>query len=601
LLSEAPRAGVPAHGPVADKKEFGNVTTGAGNDTNTPSPEGENAALGNKLLTLVDRLSVSPSGWLDRSRRFRLPSSSARYLLLVATMASLCGTGILLILNSEAKLTESNKYSVLLAVAFVAVLILYRHTQRVFLNKACAAIERALDESRCRIVDKVMKLTLRDVETMTRGKLTDGLARHYEVLSQTIMPLAWGFESLVLTIFMLGYTFYLSLAAGILTIIITVTLVVGYTSAAARLGKVMEDTKLSDANLSRLSEDVVSGFKELRLNKAKTDAVVKDFAVQSGKTADFRVEAGSIFSELYVTGGSASFLLVAGVVFLLPILSSQDDTDVSRIVTAALFLLGPIGGLVSAAQQFATARFVVGGIRAFERDIDAIARDVVEDTTPPTLDSIEIRDLHYTHGGADREPGFVLTGVSLDIRPGRITFISGGNGSGKTTAMRLVSGLYPPDGGEIRLNGERLPAKVPQSYRELFSTVFADFHIFHKPYALDDDAMARLEAMLERLRIRDKLPADLRQDLNPDQLSTGQRKRLALALALAEDRPILLLDEWAADQDPATREDFYRHILGAIKAEGKAIIAVSHDERFFDCADVRYHMEDGKMTKVQDS
>jgi putative ATP-binding cassette transporter len=110
--------------------------------------------------------------------------------------------------------------------------------------------------------------------------------------------------------------------------------------------------------------------------------------------------------------------------------------------------------------------------------------------------------------------------------------------------------------------------------------------------------LARLEAALQELGIRDKLPGDLAQGFDPSALSTGQRKRLALALALAEDRPVLLLDEWAADQDPATREEFYRTMLARIRAEGKAVIAVSHDERFFDCADARYHMEDGWMERV---
>ena len=74
---------------------------------------------------------------------------------------------------------------------------------------------------------------------------------------------------------------------------------------------------------------------------------------------------------------------------------------------------------------------------------------------------------------------------------------------------------------------------------------------------------------------------------------------MALALALAEDRPVLLLDEWAADQDPATRERFYRQILPTLKQTGKTIIAVTHDERYFDCADVRYHMDEGRMQRVR--
>jgi len=576
------------------------VTTSTDEDNPERVGDAASATLGKNLLGLLGKLRIDLSAWRHRVRLRRLTSSSMGYLLLVAVIAAICGTGILLILNAEAQLSEKQDYSVLMPILFVTVLVIYRITQRLVLQRACDAIERALDESRTRIVGKVMKLSLRDVEDMTPGRLVDGLARHYEVLSQTVLPLAWGFESLILSMFMLAYLFYLSVIAGLLTVFITGLLVVGYIATSTRLETAMAEARKADANLSRLSEDIVAGFKELRLNSNKNAAVRDDFSWQSHQTSRHRREAGSIVSELFVNGNSASYLMAAGVIFVLPILSSGEQTDISRIVTAVIFLIGPIGGLVGAAQQFATARFVLNGIDAFETEVDNADQELSGvDKAAEKFEKIEINNLHYKHEGAsDDGSGFALSDIDFDLAPGQVVFITGANGSGKTTALRLLSGLYPPHGGQILLNGRRLPSPAPQSYRELFATVFADFHIFHKPYALDDEAIARLEAMLEKLNIRNKLPADLRQGYEPDRLSTGQRKRLALALALAEDRPILLLDEWAADQDPATREDFYYNMLSVIKAQGKAVIAVSHDERYFDCADVRYHMEDGQMVRI---
>ncbi len=131
--------------------------------------------------------------------------------------------------------------------------------------------------------------------------------------------------------------------------------------------------------------------------------------------------------------------------------------------------------------------------------------------------------------------------------------------------------------------------------------MFADYHIFRKPYGLGAAELAQLHKYVADLGIAGKLPADLADGYDPAALSTGQRKRLALALAIAEDRPILILDEWAADQDPAYRERFYRVILPWIKSTGKAVIAVTHDERYFDAADRRYHMEHGVLTRVDAS
>jgi putative pyoverdin transport system ATP-binding/permease protein len=518
----------------------------------------------------------------------------------VAVLAAVCGTTILWILNAEARLTESKDYSVLMALAFIAVLVVYRLSQRVVMNRACRSIEQALEGTRTRIASKLMGLSLRDVEAMTRGRLIDGMARHYQVLSQAVMPLVWGVESLILAIFMLVYLFYLSAMAGFLTVLVAGLLVLGYLASSGRLQATMEAAGRADAGLARLSENIVDGFKELRLNAGKSAAVRDDYVARSRETRDLRIETGSIVGELFVSVNSASYMLAAGMVFLLPVLSGNGESGVSRIVTAVIFLLGPIGGVANAIQQLATVRFVMGGIREFEREIEARGH---QETAPPGaiggFTAIEATGLHYSHKASPHDdPGFAVRGLDLSLAPGRVVFITGANGSGKTTALRLLSGLYPPDGGHLALDGRILPAQAPQAYRELFATVFADFHLFASPYGLDADGLARLETVLQELGIRDKLPGDLAQGYDPSALSTGQRKRLALALALAEDRPVLLLDEWAADQDPATREEFYRTMLARIKAEGKSVIAVSHDERYFDCADERYHMENGRMERV---
>ncbi|WP_146743094.1 ATP-binding cassette domain-containing protein, partial [Lonsdalea populi] len=81
-------------------------------------------------------------------------------------------------------------------------------------------------------------------------------------------------------------------------------------------------------------------------------------------------------------------------------------------------------------------------------------------------------------------------------------------------------------------------------------------------------------------------------------LSQGQRKRVALLLALAEQREILLLDEWAADQDPQFRRVFYQMLLPHLMAEGKTVIAISHDDRYFGLADRLLEMRAGQLVEL---
>jgi len=85
-------------------------------------------------------------------------------------------------------------------------------------------------------------------------------------------------------------------------------------------------------------------------------------------------------------------------------------------------------------------------------------------------------------------------------------------------------------------------------------------------------------------------------ELSSTKLSQGQRKRLALLLAYLENRSIILLDEWAADQDPSFRKVFYTELLPELKARGKTVIAITHDDHYFHLADKIYRIHQGSMS-----
>lgn len=549
-----------------------------------------------KLLTgSYAKATVGFLQWHDRT----LNPSSVAGLVLLAALAALCGTGILLVLNSEALLSQNQSYTALLAVLFIAVLIAYRLTEHRVISRTSAAVEHALHSRRTQISKKLLRLSLRDTEELTRGRILDGLARHYEQLSQTIVPLVAGFEALILLCFMLAYLFTLSVLAGLLTVAMAGLLVLGYLNTDRRMKAEMHAAHLADVRYARLTEEVIDGFKELRLNPGKRGALKRDIVETSGALARHRTRMASTFSQLIITGNSASYLLAGAIIFVLPVLTETSGSETQRIITTVLFLLGPIGVVVGAMQQFGTAQFCVQAIAEFEKQIDTLFDFTYEEGEAMlSFSSLRLVEIRYSHRREEDEAGFLVAGLNLSLECGEIVFLTGANGSGKTTALRLLTGLYPSDSGRIEIDGKALPAIPPQGYRNLFAAVFADNHVFRKPYGLDPAGMARLDEALCLLDIRQKLPEDLSLGYDPNTLSTGQRKRLALALAIAEDRPILVLDEWAADQDPVTRARFYNEFLPMLKAAGKTVVAVTHDERYFGCADTRYHMEEGRMQRV---
>jgi putative ATP-binding cassette transporter len=173
----------------------------------------------------------------------------------------------------------------------------------------------------------------------------------------------------------------------------------------------------------------------------------------------------------------------------------------------------------------------------------------------------------------------------------------GGNGSGKTTFLKVLAGLYAPTVGALMVDGELVSERNLQDYRELFGAIYNDFHLFRKLYGVPAEAAA-IEAELDRMRIIDKVTygADGFSTLD---LSSGQRKRIAMAVLLLEDRPILIFDEWAAEQDPDFRRFFYEALLPELKARGRTLVVATHDDRYFGVADMVVTMEQGRVNSIR--
>jgi putative ATP-binding cassette transporter len=403
---------------------------------------------------------------------------------------------------------------------------------------------------------------------------------------------------------MFAYVLSLSVFAGALTLVVVGITVAGYLNRSKAMEAELAAASAANARFRMLTDAIALGAKELQLSLRRRMGLEEAMRDSSTALAKGRSASAAHFADLISTGTTISYMLAGAVVFVMPLLSSQADGDISRVVIAVIFLLGPIGSVVQTAQQFATAQYALSAITRFEADLAAlqangadrpqvISRPETEAAETEEFASISLASVQYSHTGAQ---GFTINDIDLTLSKGEIVFLTGGNGSGKTTLLRVLTGLYPREAGTLRLDGQDLPALPPQSYRELFSGVFADFHLFDRPFGLDAGELSVFAEWLDRLGIRDKLGEDLTV-LTTDALSTGQRKRVALALALAEARPILVLDEWAADQDPETRKRFYEEILPMLRAEGRTIFAITHDEQYFSFCDRRLHMVEGRLVQ----
>lgn len=265
----------------------------------------------------------------------------------------------------------------------------------------------------------------------------------------------------------------------------------------------------------------------------------------------------------------------------------------SGFVLVLIFIRGPTDQIVSSAPLIAEAVVSLRRIAALTGDLCGDEEGLLDGGPPPAIAPapITLSGLVHTFPADDGE-GFTVGPIDLVIQPGEVLFISGANGSGKTTLIKLLLGLLPPSAGALRYGDRPVTAATRDAYRQAFSVIFFDYFLFDQVIGAPD---AAVRPWLRRLEIDHKVRFADGMFGGTDALSTGQRKRLALIHVLLSDRPVVVLDEWAADQDPVFRAVFYHELIPALRQQGKTLVVVSHDDRYFAAADRVLTLSDGRI------
>jgi ABC-2 type transport system ATP-binding protein len=190
---------------------------------------------------------------------------------------------------------------------------------------------------------------------------------------------------------------------------------------------------------------------------------------------------------------------------------------------------------------------------------------------------VQIENLHYAY--AQNE---VLRGVNLQITRGQIYAILGGNGAGKSTLLKLMLGLLKPMQGSVCINGINVE-KQPEHIRAQVAYVpelvavypqLSGLENLRYFLALTGQALASDASLFAALRAVDLKESAWHQ--RTSHYSKGMRQKLVIALALARDMPLLLLDEPSSGLDPAATAELHR-LLRSLKLQGMTIIMVTHD------------------------
>ncbi|WP_421549523.1 cyclic peptide export ABC transporter [Pseudomonas sp. QD4] len=445
---------------------------------------------------------------------------------------------------------------------------------------------------------KVLAAPIEQIERYRTHRLIPVLTHDVDTISDFAFAFAPLAISLTVVIGCLGYLAVLSWPIFLMTLIaIGVGSAVQYVAQTKGV-KGFYAAREAEDNLQKHYQAIAEGAKELRIHRPRRHAMfTRNIQGTADHICDTHIRSINIFVIAKSLGSMLFFVVIGLALALQSLWPAADPAVMSGFVLVLLYMKGPLENLIGNIPIISRAQV------AFRRIADLSERfsspephlllSAAEHPATP-LKRLELRDVQYAFPPVEGSVPFKLGPVNLCIEPGEILFIVGENGCGKTTLIKLLLGLYTPQQGQVLLNGKTVDAQGLDDYRQLFTTIFADYYLFDELVQNDKALPPDAGQYLERLEIAHKVSVRNGAFTTTD-LSTGQRKRLALVNAWLDERPVLVFDEWAADQDPTFRRIFYTELLPDLKKLGKTIIVISHDDRYFDVADQLVRMETGQV------
>lgn len=447
---------------------------------------------------------------------------------------------------------------------------------------------------RKRIIALVLR-TSYDRMVDKRNEINIALNSDVNALSTASYGVIDFFTSIIIGISIMAYLASVSLVLFAATILTAFLGAFFYSRSQKKVhGRFAEAISLENRYMQKTNA-LLDGFKEVYMDTRKGKEICeRDLETASHNASKVNLEAqtsmmnGQAMVQLLFYGLIGSVLLFSAKITSLP------ADAIIKFLFSLLFLVGSISTVVTQLPVLTRANASYRHISSISAELESMQVVNETDTPVPAFSSLTAENISFVYpGSAD---GFSIGPFSFTIRKGEMVFIYGGNGSGKTTFINILMGVYPHSSGELLLNECKLTESDYPAYRRNFAFVASDYYLFEELYGVEEVDMESWGQYLDLFELTGHVTLTGRK-FSTTKLSTGQRKRLALIAALMEKKPVLVLDEWAADQDPHFRKKFYNEVLPAIQNKGITIIAVTHDDRYYHCADRLFHMEEGLLIR----
>ena len=522
-----------------------------------------------------------------------------KVIVLLSCVAGIANAALVALINAGAAAANNETSSVRLFFLFLLALALLAFANVSAALRGRALMESAVSKLRIRIFDKLRRADLALVESLKHNEVIAKMAKNVgQVLNSTDILVAW--SQLALMVFVCSiYLAAISLMTfGVVMIGVGILGYVRYMRDKTQRAR-FEGLINQEGRQATFITHVMEGFKETKINQAKSRALYEAYTQTVAETRELGIQTGrnNILSGFYLQLGVYLILLVT--VFILPRYLPSAGVQIMAVTAVVLFMVGTFLAMVQTIPLFNQTNAALRDIDRLEAQLDA----TIEEIPPPApalqqafrnFTKIELRNIVFSYQPEAGESGFSIGPIDLTIPRGELLFITGGNGSGKSTVLKLLTGLYRPNSGLLMLDSTTIQAGNISHYRDLFAVIFSDFYLFDRFYGSEGVADEKVRELIRRMKLEEKI--DFKDGrFSTLNLSTGQRKRLALIASLVEDKEIYIFDEWAAEQDQHFREYFYEVILADLKKAGRTVIVVTHDDRYWSAADRVIKFEYGKL------
>ncbi len=525
---------------------------------------------------------------LKSSRRYMFPT------IVIGVLAGGASAALMALINTTIATPENLRsgrigtYIVLVLLMLVSGLM-----SRIF---SALLTQRNGFQVRMQICRQILNAPLRQLEELGQHRVLAVLTDDVPTITSALLQFPQLCINLAILLGCLVYLGWLSTATLIGLSIFLVLAVASYViperAARTYYKRGREEWDQTVKNLRSL----IDGNKELKLHAARREAFFTNNLYATAASLRRNYLNGSIIYAVIGSGSQVLYFIFIGLIlFLLPRLEPTNTEQLTGSALTVLFMGGPIIAMLNVLPFMSRADIALSKIQSLQKSFKLKKGDEMIPVAQPARKwrQLELEGVTHTYRSDRDDSNFILGPIDLTFQPGELVVIAGGNGSGKTTLAKLLAGLYAPESGSIRIDGELDTDENRDRYRQNFSVVFTDFYLFDRLHGLEDsDEDAQM--YLERLQLDQKVQIK-EGKLSTTNLSQGQRKRLALLTAYLEDRSIYIFDEWAADQDPMFKEVFYYELLPELKARGKLALVISHDDRYYGIADRIVKLDYGRV------